>query len=104
MGLEKIYGNRGCKVMKAEIPAGSRMPVHHATSEAFVMVTKGKAELIYSDKEEPLHAGIQVCIPKGKPHTLQVTEDFEAFIVIGGAASIEFTGKTLESREFASAI
>lgn len=104
MGIEKILGRKEYQVMKANIPAGSRMPVHYATSEAFVMVTKGTAELIFSDRQQDLEAGMHVIIAERKPHTLKIRSDFEAFIVIGGSATIEFNGGTQEAKDFAAAI
>jgi quercetin dioxygenase-like cupin family protein len=94
MGIEQIFGNAGCKVLKAEIPSGQRMPTHYATSEAFVMVTKGEAEIIFSDGEQPLKEGTTILIPERKPHTLHILKDFEAFIVIGGKAKIEYASQT----------
>ncbi len=104
MGLERVYSKKDYQVLKAALPAGKRMPVHYATSEAFVIVAKGSAELIFSDRQEILKAGMQVTIPERKAHTLKILSDFEAFIVIGGPASMEFTGGTREAKAFAAEI
>lgn len=94
MGITQIYGNAGCQVLKAEIPAGGRMPTHYATSEAFVMVIKGEAEIIFSDGEQALKEGSTLLIPERKPHTLHILKDFEAYIVIAGKARIEYANQT----------
>lgn len=96
MGIEQIYGNTGCKVLKAEIPCSGRMPTHYATSEAFVMVIKGEAEIIFSDGEQSLKEGTNLLIPEKKPHTLHILKDFEAYIVIGGEAKIEYANQSAE--------
>jgi len=93
MGIVEIYKSRGSKVLKAEIPAGERMPTHYATSEAFVMITKGRIELIFSDHEQYLQSGSTITIPERKPHTLHILEDFEAYIVLGGKAKLEYANR-----------
>ncbi len=104
MGIARIYKNEGCQVMKAEIKKGSRMPVHYATSEAFVMVAKGCGEIIYSNSEQKLEPGMYIHIPRAKPHVLKIEKDFEAYIIIDEDASLEFTGGTMEAKDFASGI
>lgn len=94
MGIEEVYGSTGCKVLKAVIPAEKRMPTHYASSKAFVMVTKGEAEIIFSDGKQLLKEGSTISIPENKPHTLHITKDFEAYIVIGGKARIEYANQT----------
>ncbi len=104
MGIERIYKNEGCQVLKAKIKKDSRMPVHYATSEAFVMVTKGSGEIIYSNSEQKFEPGAYIHIPKAKPHVLKIEKDFEAYIIIEEDASLEFTGGTTEAKDFASGI
>ncbi|HLR36828.1 MAG TPA: cupin domain-containing protein [Chitinophagaceae bacterium] len=90
MGIVEIFNGKESKVLKAVIPAGKRMPTHYASSEAFVMVTKGKGEIIFSNKEYQLKEGSTIEIPERKPHTLHIIEDFEAYIVLGSGASLEY--------------
>lgn len=94
MGIKEIYTGKDSKVLKADIPKGKRMPTHYATSEAFVMVTKGRSEIIFSDKELDLQEGSTVLIPKRKPHTLHIIADFEAYIVLSGDAELEYANQT----------
>ncbi len=96
MGIEEIYKNRGCKVLKAKIDAGGKMPTHYATSEAFVMVIRGEAKFISSHGEHILKESTTFKIPEKEPHTLHIIKDFEAYIVIGGAAKIEFVNQAEE--------
>jgi quercetin dioxygenase-like cupin family protein len=91
MPIEEIYKNSGCKVLKAELPSGGSMPKHYATSEAFIMINKGEGEIIFNDGKKRLKEGATFTIPEKKEHTLQIHEDFEAYIVIGGTAEIEFS-------------
>jgi quercetin dioxygenase-like cupin family protein len=89
--IVQIYKNNGCKVLKAKLPSGGRMPKHYATSEAFIMINKGEAEIIFDDEKKRLKEGATFTIPRKKPHILQIYKDFEAHIVIGGTAEIEFS-------------
>jgi quercetin dioxygenase-like cupin family protein len=91
MSIDQIYKNGSFKVLKAELPSRGSMPEHYATSEAFIMINKGEAEIIFSDGKERLKEGTTFTIPGKKPHTLQIHDDFEAYIVIGGTAEIEFS-------------
>ncbi len=95
MGIEQVYVSAGRKVLKATIPAGKRMPTHYATSEAFVMVFKGEAEIIFADSRQQLVEGSVFLIPEKKPHTLHITKTFEAYIVLGGDATIEYATKAI---------
>lgn len=96
MGIEVLYANSQYKVLLAEIAGGQRMPTHYATSDAFVTVLEGEAEIIFSEKEESLPAGTNILIPKRKPHALQVNEYFKAMIVIAGDATLEYANPMAE--------
>ncbi|HEY6082527.1 MAG TPA: cupin domain-containing protein [Chitinophagaceae bacterium] len=104
MEIKELHSGLQYRVLKAAIPAGQRMPTHFASSDAFIVVAKGKAELIFSDREVLLEKGISFLIPANKLHTLQVTEDFEAVIVLAGEGKIEFApvqAETLIDNSFA---
>ena len=90
MEIKELHSGPQYKVLKAEISAGQRMPTHFATSDAFIVVVKGKAELIFSDREVLLEKDISFLIPANKLHTLQITEDFKAVIILEGNGRIEF--------------
>lgn len=88
MKIGPLHSGEHYKILKAEIPGGSRMPTHYATSEAFIIVISGTAEIIFSDQEVHLQTGSSFLIPARKPHTLNVIEDFKACIILAPAASI----------------
>ena len=90
MDIGEIYSNDQFKILKAEIPAGQRIPTHTASSEAFLVVVQGKAQLIFSDTEVSLEPGSTYRIPVRKPHSLDVIEALEAFIVRCGEGRITF--------------
>ncbi len=67
------------------------MPDHRATTEAFIIVKRGRAKIIFDDKEVDLQQDSTHLIPANEKHTLQVEEDFSACIVFPIEGEIEFT-------------
>lgn len=93
MGIEQIFSSDQYQVLKADLRAGSQMPEHHATSDAFVMVEKGKAELIFAENRSTIAAGSTFLIPGDKPHRLEIKEDFKAYILLSPGAVIAMEEK-----------
>lgn len=89
MGIEQVFSDDNHQILKAELPAGGIMPQHHATSDAFVIIVKGKAELIFDDRKSVLASGSTFLIPGGRSHRLEVNEDFQAYIILAPHAGIE---------------
>lgn len=96
MEIKELHSGAQYKVLKAVIPGGQGMPTHFATTDAFIIVSKGKAELIFSDREVLLEKGSTFLIPATRLHTLRVLEDFEVAIILGGGGNIEFAGGQAE--------
>lgn len=89
--MQELQKNDNYKVVRIEIPAGTNMPRHFATSDAFVIVESGNALLIYEDETAELKKGSNLSIPSHEPHLLKVTEDFKAFIVLAKDAVITYS-------------
>lgn len=89
MKMDQLYQGDQYKVLKVKVPAGGRMPRHYATSDAFVLVVRGTAELEFNNSKLLLQPGMEFLIPCRKPHALRITSEFEAYIVLGPAAEIE---------------
>jgi len=89
MNIDKIYSDAFHQVLKAQIPAGGSMPEHYATSDAFVIIVSGEARIVFKDRDCTLRAGNTFLIPGNKQHNLQVIDDFEAYILLAPAATIE---------------
>ncbi|CAN5534229.1 hypothetical protein BH11BAC2_BH11BAC2_16590 [soil metagenome] len=66
------------------------MPNHKATSDAFVIVKKGKGVIIFGDKEIELQQDSTQLISANANHTLEVMEHFSACIVFPIEGEIEF--------------
>jgi len=88
--MKQLEKNHHYQVLKVELPAGTNMPCHFATSEAFVIVESGNALLIYKNEMSELVKGSTLLIPSHEPHILKVIQDFEALVVIAGDAVITY--------------
>ncbi|WP_242920175.1 cupin domain-containing protein [Pontibacter liquoris] len=91
MEMKEIHANAAYKVLKVTLAKGEKMPQHFASSDAFLILEKGKVKLQLPDKEVELVQGATWHIPAGLPHSLQVLEDFSAYVVLAGQAQIKFT-------------
>jgi quercetin dioxygenase-like cupin family protein len=89
MGIEKVFAGGRYQVLKAELPAGGVMPEHYATSDAFVIIVKGKAEIIFENGKSEISGGGTFLIPEKRPHRLEIRENFEAYILLASGATIE---------------
>ncbi|HEY8784172.1 MAG TPA: cupin domain-containing protein [Mucilaginibacter sp.] len=88
--MKEIEANDHYKVLKVELPAGTNMPRHFATSDAYVIVESGKALFICKSETCELKKGSNLSIPAHEPHILKVIEDFKAYIVLANDALITF--------------
>ncbi len=91
--MKEIHANAAYKVLKVELARGEKMPEHYASSDAFLLVQKGKIKLQLPDKEEVLEQGATRHIAASVPHSLQVLDDLSAFVVLSGEAEINFTSR-----------
>lgn len=89
MGMQTVLADKNHQVLKVEFPAGSVMPEHHASSDAFIILVKGKATVVFNDSKKDLTAGESFLIPERKKHRLEINEDFMAYVVLGPDAAIE---------------
>ena len=76
--------------MNVTLDKGESMPNHKATSDAFIIVRRGKGKIIFEDKEIKLEHDSTQLIPANEIHTLEVMEDFSACIVFPVEGKIEF--------------
>jgi quercetin dioxygenase-like cupin family protein len=88
--MKELETNDHYKVLKVELPAGTNMPRHFATSDAFVIVESGNALLICKNETSELTQGSTLSIPSHEPHILKVVQDFKALIVMASDAVISY--------------
>ncbi|WP_394772037.1 cupin domain-containing protein [Mucilaginibacter sp.] len=89
--MHELQKNDHYQVISIEIPAGTNMPRHFATSDAYVIVESGNALLIYKGETAELKKGMSLSIPSHEPHLLKVIEDFKAYIVLANDAVITYS-------------
>src|SRR5690606_35799512 len=78
------------KTFQVKGRAGMKMPPHHSTQEAVIVVHQGRAVLAMADGQHVLSAGSTMIIPAGKEHTLTLKEDFKATAIMGVDSQINF--------------
>lgn len=90
MEMKQLISNNYYKVMEVSLSLGEAMPLHQATSDAFIIVKEGSGKIIFSDNEVELHQGTAQLIPANKEHRLQIHEAFKACIILAPEATIKF--------------
>ncbi len=91
MDMKEAYSGSHYKVLEVTLSEGERMPLHEATSDAFLIGMKGKGKIRFSDgREEFLSAGTSLLIKAHVAHELDILEDFRASVVLAQAGKINF--------------
>lgn len=88
--MKEIEKNDHYKIISVQLPAGSNMPRHLATSDAYIIVESGNALLIFKGETYELSQGSNMTIPSREPHLLKVITDFKAFVILANDAVIDF--------------
>jgi quercetin dioxygenase-like cupin family protein len=70
--------------------AGMKMPPHHSTGEAIIIVQKGSALLKMPEADHVLVKGSTFVIPAGKERVLSIINDFTAIIAMAVDSEINF--------------
>lgn len=78
------------KVLKVTGIKGAEMPSHFSTKEAVIIVLKGEAILNLTEKKIHLKTNDSAIIPANEAHTLQITEIFEASVIMEIDSDIKF--------------
>lgn len=89
--MQELQTNDHYKVVKVELAAGTNMPRHFATSDAYVIVESGNALLICRNETHELIRGSNMSIPAHEPHLLKIIDDFKAYIVLANDAMITYS-------------
>ncbi len=88
--MKELEKNDHYQVLKVELPAGTHMPRHFASSQAFVIVESGNALLICKGETSELVKGSTYSIPSHEPHIFKIIQDFKALIIMAGNAVITY--------------
>lgn len=90
MEMKQIYGNNGYKVLSVTLNVGEKMPLHEATSDAFLIGKKGKGRITFADREVILCQGETLLIKAGEQHRMEILEDFCSNIILSADGRINF--------------
>lgn len=99
MAIEQIFSDSYRTILKATVPTGTVVPSHHATSDAFLIVSRGEAILNFQVRQITLKEGTTFLIPESREHTLQVVDDLVAYIVLAGGGKIAWTPPASEEQK-----
>jgi quercetin dioxygenase-like cupin family protein len=88
--MEQLQMNDHYRVVTVDLLAGTNMPRHIATSDAYLIVEDGSALLIYAGETYELNKGNNIMIPANREHILRVINDFKGYIILANNATISY--------------
>jgi quercetin dioxygenase-like cupin family protein len=102
MEMKEIYSCDNYKVLQVVLNVGEKMPLHEASSDAFLICKKGKGRITFSDKIVDVCQNETLLIKANEPHQMEILEDFCSNIILGSTGKISFIKK--ESQPFPMSI
>lgn len=90
MEMIEVYSNARYKVLSVTLNVGEAMPLHYATSDAFIIGKKGKGKISFTNREVILSQGDTLLIEANEPHKMEILEDFSSCIVLNHDGRIQF--------------
>ncbi|MGB3077936.1 MAG: hypothetical protein WBB31_02570 [Saprospiraceae bacterium] len=78
------------KILRVTGAKGCQMPQHISTKEAIIIVYEGEAILKLGSREIPLRVNEPFIIPALAAHSLFITEDFAAHVIMAVESEIKF--------------
>jgi quercetin dioxygenase-like cupin family protein len=90
MEMKEVYSNDRYKVLSVTLNIGEAMPMHHATSDAFIIGKKGKGKISFADRQVTIAQGDTLLIKANEPHQMEIIEDFSSCIILDHDGRINF--------------
>ncbi|MCM4154733.1 cupin domain-containing protein [Gramella sp. AN32] len=78
------------KTLQVTALTGMRMPPHHTTKEAVIIVQEGEALLKMPNVDHRLRQGAVFIVPAGAEHSLEIIQDFKAIAIMATDSEINF--------------
>ena len=100
MEMKEVYVNDKYKVLNVILSVGEKMPLHEATSDAFIICKQGKGRITFSDRQVDVSAGETLLIHAHEPHRMDILEDFCSNIILENDGKINFLKQETETKEF----
>ena len=91
MEMKEIYSNEKYKVLNVTLNVGEKMPLHGATSDAFIICRKGKGRITFEDRIVDLSNGDTLLIKAHDKHKMEILEDFCSCITLENDGKIKFS-------------
>lgn len=102
MEMKEVYKCDNYKVLNVVLSVGENMPLHEATSNAFLICNKGKGRITFSDRVVVVSQNETLLIKANEQHQVEILEDFCSNIILEPQAKINFIKK--ESQPFSMSI
>lgn len=90
MEMKEIYSCDHYKVLNVILNAGEKMPLHEATSNAFLICKKGKGRITFFDRVVDVCANDTLLIMANEQHQMEILEDFCSSIILEADGKINF--------------
>lgn len=90
MEMKEIYSNEKYKVLNVTLNVGEKMPLHEATSDAFIICRKGKGRITFENRIVDLCNGDTLLIKAHDKHQMEILEDFCSCITLENDGKIKF--------------
>lgn len=97
MEMKEVYSNDKYKVLNVTLNIGEKMPLHEATSDAFLIGKKGKGKITFADRIVELCQGETLLIKAHEQHKMEILEDFSSSIILENDGKINFIKQEQES-------
>ena len=95
--MKEVYSNDKYKVLNVTLNIGEKMPLHEATSDAFLIGKKGKGRITFADRIVELCQGETLLIKAHEQHKMEILEDFSSSIILENDGKINFIKQEQES-------
>lgn len=96
MEMKEVYCCDKYKVLSVTLNFGEKMPLHEATSDAFLVCRKGKGRITFSDRIVDLSQGETLLIKAHEQHKMEILEDFCSCITLENDGRINFLKQEIE--------
>jgi quercetin dioxygenase-like cupin family protein len=94
MEMKEIYSCDHYKVLNVILNAGEKMPLHEATSNAFLICKKGKGRITFSDRVVDVCANDTLLLKANEQHQVEILEDFCSSVILEADGRINFIKQT----------
>ena len=101
--MKEVYCNQKYKVLNVILGVGEKMPLHEASSDAFLICKQGRGRITFSDRLVEISAGETLLIKAHEPHRMDILEDFCSNIILENDGKINFLKQAVNKEEFSVA-